>query len=264
MRFAATYHWFLFSLWFLRFRFLFAPFLLLPLLLCPIFLFVCWLFSSNMVPVLRAGPYASSPSGSGGGQHFVIQSCTTTLQNCVRFRQTTRSCRKSNTTLYKNRLSTMIVLQPLLSAQVTSGTTSVSRNGDQLSFLILWKRNVRNCERYRITTNGCRKFYKNRINDCQKSSPKVYKHRIHGCRKSNPIIQTLNSWLSEKQSYYTNIKFYVGKQITIDFPVGRVLWKHILAIRAVIHYVSVLNSVMLRSLTAVCVPVLQSEFCSHE
>ena len=151
----------------------------------------CWCFSFNMVPVLRPFP-SDSTSGSGGGIHFALRSCTTTFRNCVRYRQTTSRCRKSNTTKYKNRLSTMIVMQPLLSTQVTSGNTSVSGNGEPLSFLFLWKRNVRNCERYRVTKNGCRKFYKHRINDCQKSSPKIYKHRIHGCRKSNPIIQTSN------------------------------------------------------------------------
>ena len=180
VRFAASYHWFLFFPLVLTVLFLVRSFFASALASLSVFPIRLLVFSSNIVPVLCAGAYASSPSGSRGGRHFAIQSCTKTLRNCVRFRQTTRSCRKSNATIYKNRLSTMIVMQPLLSTQVTSGNTSVSGNGEPLSFLFLWKRNVRNCERYRVTKNGCRKFYKHKINDCQKNSPKIYINKIHG------------------------------------------------------------------------------------
>ena len=109
----------------------------------------------------------------------------TTFQNCLRFRQTTRSCRKINTTIYKNRLSTMIVMQPPLSAQVPFGTSSVSGNGKHLSFLTCKKKKVRNFEKYRLIINGFQKIYKHQIHGCWKSNPKIYKHRIHGRWKSN-------------------------------------------------------------------------------
>ena len=66
-----------------------------------------------MVPFLCAVPFASSPNGSGVGRHFSLQSCTTKFRNCVRYRQTTSSYRKSNTTIYKNWFTTMF-LKPLL------------------------------------------------------------------------------------------------------------------------------------------------------
>ena len=165
--FAALIHWSGLSLLFFWFRFFFATFLLPSLLPFPFFPCVFWSFSSNMVPVLCFVPYASSPSGSRGGQHFLIQSCTTKFRNCVRYRQTTSSCQKSNMMIYKNRFSKMLVMQPLLSAQVPSGTPSSSGDGGRLLFLSCKKKKVRNCVRYRQTTSSCRKI-----------NPTIYKHQI--------------------------------------------------------------------------------------
>ena len=60
-----------------------------------------------MVPVRSHASVSVPPCASGGGGHGSLFSCTptSTLRNCVRFRQTTSSCRKSNSTIYKHRFS---------------------------------------------------------------------------------------------------------------------------------------------------------------
>ena len=85
----------------------------------------------------------------------------------MRYRQTTSSCRKSNSMIYKNRFSTMFIMKPLLSAQVPSGTPSASRDGGDISILTCKKKKLRNCVRYRQTTSSC-----------QKSNTTIYKHQI--------------------------------------------------------------------------------------
>ena len=65
-----------------------------------------------------------------------------------------------------------------LPTDVKSAKTSVSGNGEHLSFLFCKKKKVRNFEKYRLMPNGCQKISKNRIHGCRNSNPKIYKHRI--------------------------------------------------------------------------------------
>ena len=92
-----------------------------------------------------------------------------------------------------------------------------------------------------------------------------YKHWILRRTTNNFFLRKRNVRMVVESSTSLELKI-IRKAVRrcTQIPFGKVLWQHILAIRAVIRYVSVLNSVTLRSLTAVCVPVLQSEFCSHE
>ena len=57
-----------------------------------------------------------TPSASRGGGHFAILSGVM----CVRYQQTTSSCQKSNPTIYKNRISSMLFLQALIVLQESS------------------------------------------------------------------------------------------------------------------------------------------------
>ena len=97
--------WLLFFPYFRYVFFRFASFL------CFLFFPSSYLsFFSAMVLVHSHASISVPPCASGGGGDWSLFSCTPklTLRNCVRFRQTTSGCRKSNSTVYKHRISMVL------------------------------------------------------------------------------------------------------------------------------------------------------------
>ena len=142
------------------------------------------------------------PLSLGSGSGFVFVFCTHHHTHGVRI--FVHGQQKRTITIFK-----LLVKIFFLATDVKSAKTSVSRNGEHLSFRICKKKKNRihgyqksnpkiykhrihgNFEKYRLMTNGCQKIYKHQIHGCRKSNPKIYKHRIHGCRKSNHKLYKL-------------------------------------------------------------------------
>ena len=115
-----------------------------------------------MVPVRSHTSVSVPPCASGGGGHGSLLSCTpkSTLRNCVRFRQTTSSCRKSNSTIYKHHFS-MVSTKSFWKAQ-------------GLFCTFLNKRKDRECKMYKRNDSESLFFYLETYSDSPSTTCKMY------------------------------------------------------------------------------------------